>query len=66
MLPKFCSVIQALERIADCSRGHAQIKTLAHVRLFNDSEFIVALVVAKAVLSFFACVTKTLQAKTAT
>ena len=63
LLPKHCSVIQALERIADCRRGEAQIEARAHVRLLNDSRFVVALVVTQAVLSFFACVTKTLQAK---
>ena len=63
LLPKYCSVIQALERIADCSRGDAQIEAHAHVSLLNDSQFIVALVVTQAVLSLFACATKTLQAK---
>ena len=62
-LPKYCSVSQALKMIADRSRGDAQIEARAHIRLLNDSQFIVALVVAQAVLSFFACVTKTLQAK---
>lgn len=54
-LAKYCSIIQALERIADCSRGDVQIDARAHVLLLNDSQFIVALVVAQAVLSFFAC-----------
>lgn len=63
LLAKYCSVIQALERRADCSRGDPQIEAHALVRLLNDSQFIIALVVAQAVLSFFACVTKTLQSK---
>lgn len=63
LLAKYRSVVQALEMIADRSKGDAQNDASAHLRLLSDSQFIVALVVAQAVLSFFACVTKTLQAK---
>lgn len=52
LLAKYCSVVQALERIVDCSRGDAQNDANVHLRLLRDSQFIVALTVAQAVLSF--------------
>ena len=61
LLAKYCSIIQALVGIAHCSRGHAQIEGSAHARPLNDPQFIVALVVAQAILSYF--VTKALLAK---
>ena len=63
LLARYRSVVQALERIVDFSRGDAENVASAHLRLLSDSQFIVALTVAQAVLSFFASVTKTLQAK---
>ena len=54
LLAKYRSVVQALERIADCSRGDAANEATAYLRLLSDSTFIVATVVAQAVLSFFA------------
>ena len=61
LIAKYLSVVKALDTIADCSTGDARNDALANSRLLCDPQFIdVAIVVAQAVLSFFAVVTKTL------
>lgn len=52
-----------MERIADCNIGDAENEAFAYLRLLSDSTSIVAIAVAQDVLSFFALVAKTLQAK---
>ena len=63
LVAKYCSVVKALDMIADRSTGDAINDARAHSHILCDPQFIVALVVAQAILTFFAVVTKTLQAK---
>lgn len=52
-----------MERIADCNIGDVENEASAYLRVLSDLTSIVAIAVAQDVLSFFAVVTKTLQAK---
>ena len=64
LLSKYGSVLLALDEISSSSSGDANSDASAYSHLLQDSEFMVALTVSLFVLSFFAQVTKSLQAKT--
>ena len=63
IIAKYPIVLQTLSSIAEQSKGEPRNTALAYIRLLEDSQFIVALVVGQYVLSFTSSVTKLLQAK---
>ena len=63
MLAKYPTILKAMERIREESSGDSRCDASSYIRLLEDPQFIVALTVAQAVLSFLDPVTKALQAK---
>ena len=61
LLAKYATVLKTLEKIRDESVGESRSDSASYIRLMEDSQFIVALVVVQFVLSFFRCVTLALQ-----
>ena len=62
MIAKYPTVLNTLSAIADQSKGQPRSNAQSYIRLLEDSQFIVALVVGQHILSFTAAVTKLLQA----
>jgi hypothetical protein len=63
MLAKYPTILKAMDRIMEESSGESRSDASSYIRLLEDSQFIVALTVAQAILSFLDPVTKALQAK---
>ena len=61
LLSKYIDVIKALEKIRDSSSADARSDAASYIRLLEDSQFLVALVVAQFVLSYLGSVTTSLQ-----
>ena len=61
VLAKYTTVLKTLEKIRYVSVGDSRSDSASYIRLLEDSQFIVALVVAQFVLSFLRCVTLALQ-----
>ena len=52
LIAKYVTVVETMDRIKDSSTGEARNDASSYIRLLEDSNFVVALVVAQAVLSF--------------
>ena len=63
LMLRYSTVLEALETISRASTGDARSDADAHVRMLEDPQFIAALAVTQAILSYLAPVTKKLQAK---
>ena len=61
LLSKYIDVIKALEKIRDSSSADARNDAASYIRLLEDSQFLVALVVAQFILSYLGSVTRSLQ-----
>ena len=63
MLAKYPTILKAMEKIRDERSGDSRCDASSYIRLLEDPQFIVALTVAQAIISFLDPVTKALQAK---
>lgn len=63
LLAKYATVLDALDKIVKESTGDSKTDASAFIRLLEDPQFIVALVVSQGVLSYLGSVTKLLQEK---
>ena len=63
LMAKYGAVLETLELIAAHSNSEPRSNAQSYIRLLEDPQFIVALVVGQYILSFTAPVTKVLQAK---
>ena len=63
LIAKYPTVLETMGRIKDSSTGDSRSDASSHIRLLEDSQFVVPLVVAQVVLSFLSSVTIALQAK---
>ena len=61
LLAKYVTVLKTLEKIREESVGDSRSDSASYIRLMEDSQFIVALVVVQFILSFLRCVTRALQ-----
>ena len=61
LLSKYIEVIRALEKIRDSSTADSRTDAASYIRMLEDSQFLVALVVSQHVLSFLGPVTRALQ-----
>ena len=64
LVAKYITVFETLGIISDRSQGKARDDAFSYIRLLEDSQFVVALVVTQAILGFLSSATLTLQAKT--
>ncbi|XP_041374848.1 zinc finger MYM-type protein 1-like [Gigantopelta aegis] len=62
LLSKYKTVLETLEKIQEASIGDSKRDAGSYARLLTDPQFLVSLVVAQFILSYFASVTKSLQA----
>ena len=63
LMARYSTILESLETISKASLGDARSDADGHVRMLEDPQFIAALAVAQAILSYFAPVSKILQAK---
>ena len=61
LLSKYIDVIKALEKIRDSSSADPGSDAASYIRLLEDSQFLVSLVVAQFVLSYLGSVTTSFQ-----
>ena len=63
LMAKYVTVLETMTLIRDRSTKQARSDASSYVRLLEDSQFVVALVITQAVLGFLSSVTLALQAK---
>ena len=63
LIAKYVIVLETMGRIKDSSKGETRSDACLYMRLLEDSQFVVALVVTQAVLGFISSVTLALQDK---
>ena len=63
LIAKYVTVLETMGRIKDSSKGDARSDACSYMRLLEDSQFVVALVVTQAALGFLSSMTLALQDK---
>lgn len=63
LIAKYVTVFETMGKIRDRSQGKARNDASSYMRLLEDSQFIVTMIVTQAILGFLSSVTKALQAK---
>ena len=58
LIAKYVTVLETMGRIEDISKGEARSDACSYMRLLEDSQFVVALIVTQAVLGFLSSVAR--------